>query len=85
MRSIELVSSIITNIKNINDELMLIINYIRNDEFKFLNINEINNNIIILDKITNIIKKYDYHIDCGYYIYNYKINQFDKKDAFILI
>ena len=85
IKSIELVSSIITNVKNINDELMLIINYIRNDGFKFLNINEINNNIIILDKLSNIVKKYDYQIDCAYYLYNYKINQFDKKDTFILI
>ena len=52
---------------------MLIINYIRNDGFKFLNINEINNNIIILDKLSNIVKKYDYQIDCAYYLYNYKL------------
>lgn len=85
IRSIELISSIITNVNNINDELILILNYVKNDGFKFLNINEINNNIIILNKLIYITKKYDYQIDCGYYIYNYKINQFDKKDAFILI
>lgn len=84
-KSIELISSIITNINDIDIEIGMLLNNINKLDYKFLNINSISNNLIILEKIMNIIKKYDYEVDCAYYIYNYKINTINSKDVFILI
>ena len=84
-KSIEIINSIITNNNRIENDLYYILQKIsKSKQYFYINISDLSDNIYLLKILFSKSKKYDYDQNCAYFLYNYKINEIDKKDCFII-